>query len=235
MAELFFPMTGFPAYEDEWRLLWRTLATSGVVAGYLNALAVSADGSGMNVKVASGAGLIDGFYYQSDAVKTLTIAAAHATLPRIDTAVLRINRTVTPRTYTSAVVTGSANASPVAPTLTQTATLYEMPLADVRVDAAVGTITAGKVTDRRPSMAPLLPPASIVTSLLASGAVTTAILAANVLSADATGRGKMQDGYLSADATGRAKVADGFVNAAKLETTVPGRTLAKLWAWGPTI
>lgn len=43
--------------------------------------------------------------------------------------------------------------------------------------------------------------------------VTTGKLAANVLSADATGRGKMADGFLSADATGLAKMSNGFLSA----------------------
>jgi len=48
------------------------------------------------------------------------------------------------------------------------------------------------------------------------GSITTAKLAANVLSADVTGRTKMQDGFLSADAGGRAKMADDYITTAKL-------------------
>lgn len=46
--------------------------------------------------------------------------------------------------------------------------------------------------------------------------ITTAMLAANVLSADATGLAKMANGYLSADTEGRAKMADAFITLAKL-------------------
>lgn len=52
---------------------------------------------------------------------------------------------------------------------------------------------------------------SISSVSVADGSITTAKLAANALSADATGRGKMAAGYFSADATGRGKFAAGFI------------------------
>lgn len=173
MAERGFPLAGSNINtEDDWRLFIGKLVTSGVWAGYLNTLTPSADGSGMTVKVDSGGAVLMGFYYQSDALRTLAVTAAHATLPRIDTIVLRLNRGVSPFIYTTTVLAGTANASPVPPTLTQTTTLYELPLADVRVNAAVGTIAADKITDRRTYAVPALSPGSIGSSLLAAGAVT---------------------------------------------------------------
>jgi hypothetical protein len=198
VAESFFPLSGFPAYEDEWRLLGRALRSTGVVQGYLNALEPFADGSGMNTKIKSGAVLVDGFYWQTDAQVTVAVGAAHATLPRIDTVVVRLNRTVTPRTYTLAVVAGTPNASPAAPALTQTATLYEFPLADVRVNAAVSAITADKVTDRRAySTAGALAAGSVGTTELAAGAVTNAKL----------GSGAVTDGNVASRAIEQDKLA----------------------------
>lgn len=179
MAERGFPLAGSNINtEDDWSLAVGKMATNGVYSGFLNALAVSANGLSMGVTVASGASNTGGFYYQSDAARTLAFTTAHATLPRIDTVVVRLNRTVTPPIYTTAVVAGTPNGSPVAPTLTQTIgvlgtpTIYELPLADVRVNAAVGTITADKVTDRRTYVVPALSAGSIGSSLLAAGAVT---------------------------------------------------------------
>lgn len=64
---------------------------------------------------------------------------------------------------------------------------------------------------------------------LGDGSVTTPKLADGVLSADATGRGKMADlyltvgklvdGILSADATGRGKMANGYLTAVLMEET----------------
>lgn len=101
----------------------------------------------MSVSVATGQAQVEGFFYENDSALALTIATAHATLGRIDTVVVRLDRTA--NSATLVVVTGTAAASPVAPTLSATDSLYELPLANVQVDPAVGVITAGKVTDRR--------------------------------------------------------------------------------------
>lgn len=125
----------------------RAWLSTGVITGRLNQLAVSADGSAMSVSVATGQAQVEGFFYENDSALALTIATAHATLGRIDTVVVRLDRTA--NSATLVVVTGTAAASPVAPPLSATDSLYELPLANVQVDPAVGVITAGKVTDRR--------------------------------------------------------------------------------------
>ncbi|KAK2701927.1 hypothetical protein QYM36_019428 [Artemia franciscana] len=114
----------------------------------LDDLEVTGDSSGLNVKVAAGAGYVRGHYYASTAIETLTIDAGDGN-PRIDTVVLRLE-------YGSVndihlvVVKGTPAASPVAPSLTQTETgVYEFPLANVAVAAGAVTISAGNVTDRR--------------------------------------------------------------------------------------
>jgi hypothetical protein len=111
-------------------------------------LAVTGDGSGMNVKVAAGQAMIRGHYFLNDAQVTLSIAAANATLARIDSVVINLDPSTNAATL--AVVTGTAAASPVAPTLTQTdAGVYQLLLAQVAVAAAATSITAGNVTDSR--------------------------------------------------------------------------------------
>lgn len=215
MAERFFPLAGFPlATEDDWRLFVGKLVTSGVWAGYLSALAVTADGSGMTVQVAPGGAVIMGFYYESDAQRTPAIGAAHATLPRIDTVVVRVDRTVSPVTYTTAVVAGAPNASPSAPALTQTTTLYELPLADVRVNAAVGTITSDKVTDRRTYAVPSLQNGSIGTALLAADAVDNSKLADN-----AVGTPQLSDGVVTVPKLADISAAYRKVGAADTDTS----------------
>jgi hypothetical protein len=106
-------------------------------------------GAGMTVNVAAGYGLVRGVGVDNPSSRALNIAAAHATLPRIDTVVLELVRTVgtSEGKVTLKVVTGTANASPVAPTLTQDANTWQAPLYDVRVNALAVTPTS--VTDRR--------------------------------------------------------------------------------------
>lgn len=111
-------------------------------------LLVTGDGTGMNVKVAAGQAMVRGHYYSNDAVVTLTVTAANATNPRIDRVVLELDPSA--NTILLKVVAGTAAASPVAPTLTQTdAGVYQLPLATVAVAAAATAIAAGNVTDAR--------------------------------------------------------------------------------------
>ena len=106
------------------------------------------DSSGMQVKVPAGFAMVRGHYYSNTAIETLTIAAAHATLARIDSVVLELDPSA--NTILLTVLTGTAASTPAAPTLTQTDTgVYQIRLANVAVAAAATTISAGNVTDTR--------------------------------------------------------------------------------------
>jgi hypothetical protein len=150
MAERSFPFdagAGATISETDWQKMARRFLASGVITGYLNQLAVTADGSSLSVSVATGGAFVEGFYYENDAAKAVPLAAANASNPRIDTIVVRLDRVA--NTTLIDKVTGTPAASPVAPTLSQTDSLYELPLANVLVPAAAGVIVAGNVTDRR--------------------------------------------------------------------------------------
>jgi hypothetical protein len=121
--------------------------------GYLNSLAVSAHTpAGMSVDVATGAAWIQGCWYTSDALNTLTIDTAHATLDRIDRIILRKTSTTD---ITAVVLKGTAAASPAAPALTQTTDgTWEISLAQVLVTHAVTSIAGTGttlITDERTS------------------------------------------------------------------------------------
>ena len=111
-------------------------------------LLVTGDSSGMNVKVAAGQAMVRGHYFLNDSQATVTIAAAHATLARIDSIVVNLDPSTNAATL--AAVTGTPAASPVAPTLTQTDSgVYQLLLANVAVAANATSISAGNVTDLR--------------------------------------------------------------------------------------
>lgn len=150
MTEIAIPFDAGPGSsvaEGGWQKMARHWLATGPISGHLNELAVSAAGSGMSVSVASGGAWIRGFYYETDAPVSVTIAAAHATLPRIDRVVARLDRSA--NTITLEAITGTAAAVPAAPALSTTDDLYELLLADVAVPAAAGVISGGNVTDRR--------------------------------------------------------------------------------------
>lgn len=179
---------------------FRALA-DGVITGPFgaNSLLVSAPGSGMTVNVAAGAALGAGQPYVWASTQTVTIGAADPTNPRVDTVILRfcLPGHAEEGKIDLLAKAGTAAASPTAPALTQDAAttfVWEVALADVRVDAAAGSIAPTKVTDRRAVVAPL--PGSVGTAQLADGSVTGA---------------KLADGTI-----GTADLADGSVTDAKM-------------------
>lgn len=152
MAKLFGPFdagAGAGIYTAQWSKMMRTAIKDGIVNGYLNELLVYGDSTGMQVKVKTGGGWVKGHYYENDAEETLAISAANATNPRWDYVVLEVDWTLSDNQMSVKVVAGTAAASPSLPSLTQTTSKWQIPLAKVVVGAGVTTITAGNVSDLR--------------------------------------------------------------------------------------
>lgn len=150
MAEQSFPYdagAGATISEADWQRMARRFLNTGVIAGDLDQLAVSADGLTRSVTVATGHAFIEGFFYRNDAAKNIPLDAADATNPRIDRIVVRMDRTA--NTAVAQFVKGTPAASPTAPALTLTDTVFDLLLADVTVPATAGVIVAENVTDRR--------------------------------------------------------------------------------------
>lgn len=150
MSIIYFPFdagAGADSMEDRWYKMARLWRDTGVVAEG-NKFEVYADNSGLRVKVKSGIAWIRGHYIESDAEEILAIGAADPSNPRIDRVVLRVDWSA--NTIALTVLQGTAAGSPSAPALTQVSgTTWEISLAQVLVDAAAASITAGKVTDER--------------------------------------------------------------------------------------
>ena len=118
-------------------------------------LIVSAPGGTMTVAAAAGQGWVvgsrasqGGYHIVNDAPKTVTIAASDPTNPRFDRVVAQINDAAflgVVNSFVIAVITGTASSSPVEPTIP--ADSFE--LARITVGAAVTTIAAGNILDRR--------------------------------------------------------------------------------------
>ena len=141
-------------------------AAYGSCVANATSLAVSA-GGGMSVRIAAGDGIIStpssGKRIQSDAIETVTISAANATYPRIDSVVVYIDSAVQPTTTVIdnvngilkfAAVAGTPAASPAAPaeSMIQAAigagNRY-MVLADVKVPNGATSMNTATFTDRR--------------------------------------------------------------------------------------
>ncbi|WP_425836931.1 hypothetical protein [Microbacterium sp. PA5] len=144
MTQRSYPFVNGSTTDAEFSAMFKQVFPSAVISG----LTVSADSSGLNVKVAAGTAYVRGHFYSSNAQETLAVDAGSAQA-RIDTVVLRLE-------YGSVndvrlvVKKGTPAASPAAPTLTQTDSgIYEFPLANIAVAASAVTIAPGNLTDRR--------------------------------------------------------------------------------------
>jgi len=128
--------------------LFRTIMRDGIVHNDGDELAVSPTvPAAMSVDVGTGMALVQGRYYINSADLTLTVEAADPSYPRIDRVVVRAD--LVGRMVHAVVKKGTAAASPVPPTLTRTAEIWELSLAQVRVEAGATSIVAAKITDER--------------------------------------------------------------------------------------
>ena len=150
MTQTYFPFdagAGANVTESQWSSMGQYWRGSGVIATAANYLEVYGDSSGMQAKVKTGKAWIKGHYFESDAVVTLAVSAADPSNPRWDRVVVHLDWTG--NTIALTVLTGTAGASPTAPTLTQSASIWEIPLARVYVPAGASTIRVGDVVDER--------------------------------------------------------------------------------------
>lgn len=138
-----YPFVGGTTTDVEFSNMFKSVFPASVISG----LAVSADSSGLNVKVASGSAYVRGHYFTSSATETLAIAPGESQA-RIDRIVARMDYGST-QSIVLAVKKGTPGAG--APALAQHATNvpYEFLIADVAVAANAVTIPASAVTDRR--------------------------------------------------------------------------------------
>lgn len=134
-----------PYSDDEFSDIWRKLfvedrTTQGVLRGYANELEVT-NPAGTTIRVATGAGMVDGKFYETDAVVDNAIAAP-AVATRKDRVVLQ--KSWAAQTVRVAILTGVEGGG--VPALTQTdGVTWEIPLATI-------TITTGSaitITDER--------------------------------------------------------------------------------------
>lgn len=103
---------------------------------------------GMSVIVGTGQAWINGYWYSNETPKEIPIATADATNPRIDRVVLRLD-VLNARSIVAVVKTGTPASTPVAPSLTQTEQMWEIPLYQVYVAPSVLAIYNADLTDER--------------------------------------------------------------------------------------
>ena len=144
------PVGDVPEYtQPQFAEVLEKIFSNGVFDNVDNELeVVETDPIALAVRVNTGEAWINGFWYQNTAFLTKSLGAADPTNPRIDRIVLRLD-TVTNFKISIEVLVGTPGAAPVAPTLTQDASTYEISLAQVLVGTGVTSIADAVITDER--------------------------------------------------------------------------------------
>lgn len=108
---------------------------------------VEQDSQGMAVRVLSGQGWINGYWYENTESVSLAIDVADGVLNRIDSIVLRLG--FFERNMWLAVKKGTPAMKPLAPDLTRNSDYYELQLATINIPAGSIKITQAQITDTR--------------------------------------------------------------------------------------
>lgn len=163
-----------PYDDDEFSDIWRKLfqrdrTLQGIIEGYENELAVT-NPAGNTIRVATGAALVDGKFYETDANVDNVIATPGA-LTRIDRVVLR--KDFAAQTVRVVILTGIEGG--VVPALTQNdGVTWEIPLAQVSITVApVITITDERNNARTPLAPAAVPAMQRIESIVGDGVITT--------------------------------------------------------------
>lgn len=125
------------------------LVTTGVMKGTGNMLAVSANGSNMITKIDTGIAFVEAKYYENDSFLDLTHDTETLGKDRIDRIVVRMDLSTEARYVKAFIKKGVPSTNPVPPTLVQTASLYEISLAQVKIVGGQTFIATNAITDER--------------------------------------------------------------------------------------
>lgn len=127
-------------------------AVQSGVSSHEGGLEVTADGLGMDTRVAYGGCVIEGHVYvlEDDGGSPFTLThEPSGTADRIDRVVVRLENDQSARRMGVYLLTGTPSASPQPPALTRNAQVWELSLAQVRVRASATAVAPEDVTDER--------------------------------------------------------------------------------------
>ena len=145
---------GMPIFDraetsDLFALLLASLVSDGVLALPATCFQVKAAGSGMDLEVSPGFGMVKGHFCYDDETAQLTAGPSPQTYERIDRVIMRCN--YLQRMVEIIIKTGEESANPVPPALIRPAAgdYFELCLANIRLTAGQKTITQSSITDTR--------------------------------------------------------------------------------------
>lgn len=130
-------------YAADWALHLSKYFTNGI---FNNGLKVVSNDN-MSVSVESGDANINGYRYNNDPEKVLSVANADGVLNRIDNIVIRLD--IPNRQITAEIVQGTFAEKAVAPALTRGTSIYEIRIAKINIPAGTTAITTDLIEDTR--------------------------------------------------------------------------------------
>ncbi|MGF6356757.1 hypothetical protein ABIE27_004681 [Paenibacillus sp. 4624] len=124
------------------------ILTNGVFNGgqYLNP---TASGTDATVRISPGHAWINGYVYNIYSTPLSLQIQPAATLPRIDRIILRLDTSLPTRSIRALVLQGTPATNPTAPALTRSGDMYDLSIAQVRVNANSTIISQSNITDER--------------------------------------------------------------------------------------
>lgn len=136
-------------HSDFWQFILQSYQDVGyVVPEYENELAITqTTPPSLAVEVDTGAVIILGKIYENTGTETISISSNTSAYGRIDTVTLRID--YVEQEIRLLALTGTPSATPVAPTITNTTTIFYYPLAYIYVTAGAVGITNSVIQDVR--------------------------------------------------------------------------------------
>ncbi|MCI8359689.1 MAG: hypothetical protein HFI51_16350 [Lachnospiraceae bacterium] len=146
---------GMPIFDraetsDLFALFFSGLVSDGVLARPSNCFQVLGTGSGMEVEIQPGFGMVKGHFAYNNEKMKLGIEPAPRKYSRIDRVIMRCN--YLDRLVEIVVKTGAEAANPVPPGLTRPAAgdYFELCLANIKIAAGQKIITQSSISDTRP-------------------------------------------------------------------------------------
>jgi len=133
---------------DFWAEYFKRFIGNGVYSNPASSFQIL-ENSGLSLKVKAGSCFINGYFAFDSSDTVITLTASHTSLPRIDRIVARLDMTL--REISIAILTGTPSSVPVAPELTRNSSIYELALADVKLNAAATSVSQLNITDLRPN------------------------------------------------------------------------------------
>lgn len=129
---------------DDINSIFDGIITDGVFGNIGNRFQVTQTG-GMTVNIGTGKARLHQIFVENDADLLLTIPQSDVLLNRIDSIVVHVDKTVNGRVGSIIVKKGVPSQNPVTPSLANDGQIYEMPIANIKVNANVSKITASDI------------------------------------------------------------------------------------------